>query len=378
MIHKKGYKRAVVVGLLLLACVSSIRVQAEGTGTIRGMSEKVYADKSTESSVIGNIIAGGTFTILSSESDTEGRAWYRIRTGMGAEGYLPAESVARTGSDMEEESGEGEAGADNGEAAAGAENDGGGEAGTGEGAGGTGNNREGQNQGDKMTGRLRTTDRVNVREYASTEGVILGEIPRDTVLDYTGIQENEMGETWYEVTYGEIHGYIRESTVDEIGQPNAGAEGGTGREPDRSEEDDNRNQPETSEEDTGTAQTGTSEEDNDMAQSEMPSNQVQSAGNLNAGQGEMPAGVQPGKDTAAAGKEDRKMEEAEESRGGLIIDGVVITSFLGCLLCLAAIYYLAGQMKKIYKGKNSTPVSRGSKKRKGKKECSTNQKKKRT
>lgn len=85
-----------ILGLTAVIVVSTpaVRAQASEAGVITAMSEKVYLDKSMESTVLANVLQGSVVELIFIETDAEGQSWYYIRTDTGLEGYLPANSAA--------------------------------------------------------------------------------------------------------------------------------------------------------------------------------------------------------------------------------------------------------------------------------------------
>jgi len=92
-------KSAIYAACLLagiLCALFSWRVYAaEENGIPQPSSARLYSDMSDESGIIANLIVGNEFEVVGSESDADGRIWYRVRTDFGAEGYMKAAELDR-------------------------------------------------------------------------------------------------------------------------------------------------------------------------------------------------------------------------------------------------------------------------------------------
>ena len=173
--------------LLALVWINAMCVRAEETGTVINMSEKIYREMSVESDVVGNVIRNGRLRLLGLVTDGAGEQWYLIETDLGIQGYLPAASVAT-----------GEPGRQEGQQS-GSETD--------------RSIPEGSTENSPGEKRIQVKEIVNVRGSASTASDVVGKIQKDTVLNVLSVQENELGEIWYEVAHENGRGFIRESGV---------------------------------------------------------------------------------------------------------------------------------------------------------------------
>lgn len=141
------------------------------TGTLSSMLSKVYAGMDEEERVVANLVRGSSFTILGEETDAEGEKWLHIRTAFGTEGYILSSDASRES----------------------------------EGTGG--------NTGLADDGQIRASGNANIRESASLDAAVIGQVPDGTLLEPLEVYENENGEVWYRVAYGEFYGYISEAAV---------------------------------------------------------------------------------------------------------------------------------------------------------------------
>lgn len=194
------------IGIALAAATAYtvyLSAAASQMGTIPDLAAHVYENMDTNSGVVANVIMGYNFPILAEETDAEGNVWYLIEADTGARGYIPAGSVIRVSSGSQTTNTQ-------------RENTQTGNAQTGEPA----NEDEDENNlPENVRSQIFATEVVNIRENPSTTDEIIGKIPRGTTLDYISIVTNEDGEDWFEVSYEDIHGYVKLSTVSLIETP---------------------------------------------------------------------------------------------------------------------------------------------------------------
>lgn len=192
-------KIIVAAAMIFFTCLPAYATQ---TGTIQELAAHVYQSASTESNIVANVILGYSFPILAEETDEAGNVWYLIETDMGVQGYIPAQIVVKTADNAQQGESAGEGNAQAQEPDRVMEN---------------GNENEDESGlPDSVKKQLLTTEVVNIRDNPSTDGEIVGKIPQGTTLNYTDAITNQTGEVWYEVTYGDARGFIRQSTVMEL------------------------------------------------------------------------------------------------------------------------------------------------------------------
>lgn len=188
------------IGIVLAAATAYtvyLSVDASQMGTIPDLAAHVYENMDTNSGIVANVIMGYNFPILAEETDAEGNVWYLIEADTGARGYIPAGSVIRvtsgsqTGNIQNENTQTGNAQTNV-----------------------PANEDENENNlPENVRTQILAAEVVNIRENPSTSEEIVGKIPRGTTIDYIDIVINENGEEWYEVSYEDIHGYVKQSTV---------------------------------------------------------------------------------------------------------------------------------------------------------------------
>lgn len=218
MEYFRQYGRRITVSIigfiLTLSLVYTIYmpVYAAQMGTIADLAAHVYESANTDSNIVANVILGNNFPILGEETDESGNVWYLIETDMGVQGYIPAQTVIRITDEGQNESPQGNIQGNDAQVhmpVTGEENE----------------NNNDNNLPDSMKKQLLTMEVVNIRENPSTAEEILGKIPRGTTLDYIDTITNAIGEVWYEVSYEDINGFVKQSTVREIEVPVQGTDG---------------------------------------------------------------------------------------------------------------------------------------------------------
>lgn len=368
----KKYAHAVMISLLAVLCAGSTPVYAVETGTITSMSEKVYKEKDTGSAVISNVITGASFFVLSTETDEAGNTWCRIRTDVGTEGYMPAQNVALTGSgdaaqaetaDGTAESGEDREGSEDGvvEGSSGSAAETNEDGAAADGSDSTsehtnGNDAQAQGNTDGAGKRIQITETINIRSGASTDTEIVGKIRQGETISYLDALENEIGETWYEIEYNGVHGYIRKDTVTEAEtmENTAPGDGENGLLQTQRSEDalsalENGNaQPEEMQVTTGMGGetdeagngTGIKRTENAGAEKE--------AGKTTGTEGEGQI-KNSGNDSEEEGGEGQQKDEAGKRKVRFWIDWIVVVSFIGSLLLAAAIVRLVKRLFGIYR-----------------------------
>ena len=80
-------KMLAAIAIVCMAAIvySASAYAAEVTGS--NMSAKIYQNMS-EGSVVGNLLVGNQFEILSADVDENGAVWYKVKTDFGIEGYV--------------------------------------------------------------------------------------------------------------------------------------------------------------------------------------------------------------------------------------------------------------------------------------------------
>ena len=178
------YIRYITIILVLALFMLPVETRAAEAGTINTMSEKIYEGMNLGSNVIGNVIQNEKFELISMQTDENGNEWYLIETKTGTR----AESVQIAAQNTQNDENE---------------------------------NRQpesAENDDYEHPSKVRALQIVNVRTGPSLESERAGRASKDTVFDCIGSCVNEIGEVWYEVVYNDISGYVRDSTVEVVGE----------------------------------------------------------------------------------------------------------------------------------------------------------------
>lgn len=192
------------VSLTYMVCMP---VHAAEIGTIAELAEHVYETIDTGSNIVANVIMGDNFPILAETADEAGNIWYLIETDMGVQGFIPAQSVIKIPNDAQNENAQAGDTPQVQEPVSREENE------------------NENNLQESVKKQLFTLEVVNIRDNPSTNGEIVGKIPRETALDYIDTVTNAKGEVWYEVSYEDNQGFVKQSTVREIEVPVQGTDG---------------------------------------------------------------------------------------------------------------------------------------------------------
>lgn len=72
---------------------------------------------------------------------------------------------------------------------------------------------------ETVSSQIIATEVVDIRENPSTADEIVGEIPIGTKFEYISIITNEDGEEWLEVSYEDVHGYVKQNSISLLETP---------------------------------------------------------------------------------------------------------------------------------------------------------------
>lgn len=173
-----GYAGAVVMMVVIFAMCSLNVFAAEGKVT--ASAAKIRKDASTSSEAVGSATNGQTFTITGEKTGTDGKVWYQITFDGNKTGYIRSDLMTKI--------------EDTGNAGITAP---------------TVQVEKVQPVSAKITGNT-----VRVRSDANTEGSIVANVVKDSVVTITGQAKDSQNKTWYQVSFsndsGEVIGFIRE------------------------------------------------------------------------------------------------------------------------------------------------------------------------
>lgn len=295
------------VSLTYMVCMP---VHAAEIGTIVELAEHVYETTDTGSNIVANVILGYNFPILAETADEAGNVWYLIETDMGVQGFIPAQSVIKIPANAQNENAQ-VVDTQVQEPVSREENE------------------NENNLPESVKKQLLTLEVVNIRDNPSTNGEIVGKIPRETALDYIDTVTNATGEVWYEVSYEDNHGFVKQSTVREIEVPVQGTDG------------------------TQSYTAGMTAENIDIDQLIETARLYQNESTVRESAAESDALDEIQASDRIINYDDITTEEnTEETKKGMSIlrpDMVIILSFAGIVLCVAVICQTYKRMMKLFR-----------------------------
>lgn len=263
MKHMKWYRYIAAAGITLAAGMTGLTANAAETGAISSMSEQVYDSMDEGGNVVANVIYGSTFSLVSAEFDAAGQVWYYVETPTGQSGYIksdnvyvveqpatPETTVDTTSEGASEETTPDQNVIDGNNAVQNepeavqqptvntttnnttTNNTTNNNTTNNNTANNTNNNTTNNNTANNDTVnsdgdegvvneinlQLEVKQTANIREDASTDDEALGRIPQGTVITSTKSKINSSGETWYEVEYNGIKGYVMDTVVEVLGE----------------------------------------------------------------------------------------------------------------------------------------------------------------
>ncbi len=176
-----GYVSAVVMMVVIFAMCSLNVFAAEGKVT--ASAAKIRKDASTSSEAVGSATNGQTFTITGEKTGNDGKVWYQVTFDGNKTGYIRSDLMKKT----EDNSNAGNTGT----------------------TVPTADVEKVQPVSAKITGNT-----VRVRSDANTDGSIVANVVKDSVVTITGQAKDSQNKTWYQVSFsndsGEVTGFIRE------------------------------------------------------------------------------------------------------------------------------------------------------------------------
>lgn len=315
MEHFGQYGRRIAFSIMSVILAASLAymicmpVHAAQMGTIPDLAAHVYENTSTDSNIVANVILGYNFPILAEETDEGGNVWYLIETD-GVQGYIPAQSVIRITTDTQNENTQGR---DTQTQRPVTDEE----------------NENENNLPDSVKKQILTMQAVNIRENPSTNEEIIGKIPRGTTLDFIDTITNTIGEVWYEVSYEENHGFVKQSAVQEIEMPVQGTDGTQLHTAGINTENIDIDQLiEIARQYQGESPARESEIESDDFEEIQAQEQVIDYGNISM---------------------EENTEHTKKTLPALRLDMVIILSFAGILLCAVIIYQTFKRMMKLFR-----------------------------
>jgi uncharacterized protein YgiM (DUF1202 family) len=179
----------ILLGGFLFACVS-VTAFADGKVTVSVDSVFVRATASTSAAIVGGALNGESFDVISSETDSNGYTWYKIKLTDGTVGYVRGDLVSASGVTAENNT--------------------------------TNTSETGSGDASALTEvepiGAYVTDDVNVRSGASTSDTIVTQAKANTAVSVTAYEKAGDGKTWYSVSFSDsngaqVSGFIREDFI---------------------------------------------------------------------------------------------------------------------------------------------------------------------
>ncbi len=178
-LHKKLLRYAGMT-VMMLACFAMLSLTAYAAeGKVTASAAKIRKDASTSSEAVGSAVNGQTFTINSEKTGTDGKVWYEVVYDGNKTGYIRSDLMEKTGDVAPNVT-----------------------------ISPTVPVEDVQPVSAKIVGNT-----VRVRSDASTQGAIVANVLKDTVVTVNGRAQDSQDKTWYRVSYssdtGEVTGFIR-------------------------------------------------------------------------------------------------------------------------------------------------------------------------
>ncbi len=187
-------------GMLMLMCFMFVHFSMEclaAEGKITATSAKIRKEASTTSEVLGGATQNQVFTITGETTGSDGYVWYQVVVDGNKTGYIRSDLMQKTGDNFAENT-------------------------TTETTPNTTLNPTVPVTDVQPISATITGASVRVRSDASTNGQIITNVVRDVVVTVNGTAKDEIGNTWYRVSFssdnGEVQGFIREDFMSVSGE----------------------------------------------------------------------------------------------------------------------------------------------------------------
>lgn len=178
-LHKKLLRYAGMT-VMMLACFAMLSLTAYAAeGKVTASAAKIRKDASTSSEAVGSAVNGQKFTINSEKTGADGKVWYEVVYDGNKTGYIRSDLMEKIGEVAPPVT-----------------------------ISPTVPVEDVQPVSAKIVGNT-----VRVRSDASTQGGIIANVLKDTVVTINGRAQDSQNKTWYRVNYssdsGEVNGFIR-------------------------------------------------------------------------------------------------------------------------------------------------------------------------
>lgn len=186
---RKKFIRFAGMSVMVLACVAMLSLTAYAAeGKVTASAAKIRKDASTSSEALGTATKDQKFTINGEKTGADGKIWYEVALEGNKTGYIRSDLMEKTGDTAPEVT-----------------------------IAPTVPVEDVQPVSAKIVGNT-----VRVRSDASTQGSIIANVLKDTVVTVNGRAQDSQNKTWYRVSYssdaGEVTGFIRYDFLDISGE----------------------------------------------------------------------------------------------------------------------------------------------------------------
>lgn len=187
-------KLCLLAALFLMQAIlvqqSSLTVNAQGKATVTASSGKIRESASTSSTVMASVSKNDKLDVLAQTTDADGYTWYKVYVNGTDTGYIRADLVGEVSGSVSSESASSSDSASTNEQTA----------------------QQTEfvqvTDTDVAAGKV-TGESVNVRENPSTNASVAGKATGGTEVTISGEATDSSGKTWYQVSYGDVTGFIR-------------------------------------------------------------------------------------------------------------------------------------------------------------------------
>lgn len=173
---------------------TSLIVNAQGTTTVTASGGKIRESASIDSDVMASVTKNDKLDVLAQTTDSNGYTWYKVYVNGTDTGYIRADLVGEVSGSISTES------------ASSTSND----------TSDDGGDEPAQQQTEyvqvnatEAAAGIVNSASVNVRENPSTNASITGQAASGTEVTISGEATDSSGKIWYQVSFGDVTGFIR-------------------------------------------------------------------------------------------------------------------------------------------------------------------------
>lgn len=177
--------------VLILVQQTSLSAYAMGKAKVVADSGKIRAGAGTDSEAKASVVKGDELDIIAQTKDSNGYTWYKVYVNGTDTGYIRADLLSEATGSIPTEEADTQSNDD-----------------------ATTENTAQQTEYVQVTASTAAAgkvvgDTVNVRENPSTKAAIAGKATGGTEVTISGETTDSAGKMWYQVSYGNVTGFIR-------------------------------------------------------------------------------------------------------------------------------------------------------------------------